>query len=423
MNGTAVLSDKGCNGADITDDDGAVPQYVAYTAADGTQQRCIDYTVIDRDTPRTLTGGWYVTSEKDRNFGQTVTITGDVNLILTDGNELNFSMSAADDAIDATNHDINIYGQSAQSGTLNVTTGGEDVTAIKAGNLNIYGGNVTVSATSGTAAALSGNLALSGPATATLTGDIRGDVTIAPGQAFTDGNGHYYAATQTDAYTLTAAEKTAISGETLTFYCYGEVLKAKEATVNSETNHWTTFYNGTQGYAIDEASTDACAYTATVSGTTITLHRLGKVIPAGKAVIIVSNGATVVMQNSDAAAETDVENKLHGLDAATARTTVLSQYEADAILMLSDKNGHFGFHEVSLTNIPANKAFLALAGSEAKARQFTIVFEDATGISHTEITEITEKPGAWYTLNGVKLNGKPTKSGIYVNNGKKVVIK
>ena len=29
----------------------------------------------------------------------------------------------------------------------------------------------------------------------------------------------------------------------------------------------------------------------------------------------------------------------------------------------------------------------------------------------------------WYTLNGVKLQGIPTQKGIYINNGKKVVIK
>ncbi len=29
----------------------------------------------------------------------------------------------------------------------------------------------------------------------------------------------------------------------------------------------------------------------------------------------------------------------------------------------------------------------------------------------------------WYTLDGCRLNGKPTTSGIYVNNGRKVVIK
>ena len=30
---------------------------------------------------------------------------------------------------------------------------------------------------------------------------------------------------------------------------------------------------------------------------------------------------------------------------------------------------------------------------------------------------------AWYTLDGRKLDGKPTKSGVYIREGKKVVIK
>jgi hypothetical protein len=30
---------------------------------------------------------------------------------------------------------------------------------------------------------------------------------------------------------------------------------------------------------------------------------------------------------------------------------------------------------------------------------------------------------AWYTLDGRKLDGKPTRAGVYINNGKAVVIK
>ena len=29
----------------------------------------------------------------------------------------------------------------------------------------------------------------------------------------------------------------------------------------------------------------------------------------------------------------------------------------------------------------------------------------------------------WYTLDGMKLNAAPTEKGVYINNGKKVVIK
>jgi hypothetical protein len=31
--------------------------------------------------------------------------------------------------------------------------------------------------------------------------------------------------------------------------------------------------------------------------------------------------------------------------------------------------------------------------------------------------------GQWYDLNGRKLDGKPTKKGVYIQNGKKVVVK
>ena len=37
--------------------------------------------------------------------------------------------------------------------------------------------------------------------------------------------------------------------------------------------------------------------------------------------------------------------------------------------------------------------------------------------------KIAERADAWYTINGVKLNGKPNVKGLYINNGRKVVIK
>ena len=67
-----------------------------------------------------------------------------------------------------------------------------------------------------------------------------------------------------------------------------------------------------------------------------------------------------------------------------------------------------------------NKAWLSVNTGEPSAR-ITIVFDDATKITNTNITNITN--GNWYDLNGRKLNGMPTKKGIYMNNGRKVVVK
>ena len=56
--------------------------------------------------------------------------------------------------------------------------------------------------------------------------------------------------------------------------------------------------------------------------------------------------------------------------------------------------------------------------------------EEATGITTTRYIKDPLTQGsdftnsdAWYTLDGRKLSGTPTKSGVYVNNGKKIVIK
>ena len=47
-----------------------------------------------------------------------------------------------------------------------------------------------------------------------------------------------------------------------------------------------------------------------------------------------------------------------------------------------------------------------------------------TIIGHTEITEITEKADAsWYTIDGIRLNSKPSKKGLYIHNGRKTVVK
>ena len=63
-------------------------------------------------------------------------------------------------------------------------------------------------------------------------------------------------------------------------------------------------------------------------------------------------------------------------------------------------------------------------GGVQGARAFVLDFgEDEstpTGIGHTEITE---RAGAWYTLDGRKFDGKPTAKGVYIRGGKKVVIK
>ena len=49
---------------------------------------------------------------------------------------------------------------------------------------------------------------------------------------------------------------------------------------------------------------------------------------------------------------------------------------------------------------------------------------ETTGIGEidTKTGEVTFDSEAWYTIDGIRLDGKPAKSGMYINNGKKVVV-
>ena len=68
-----------------------------------------------------------------------------------------------------------------------------------------------------------------------------------------------------------------------------------------------------------------------------------------------------------------------------------------------------------------NKAWLSINTGEPSARAITLVFDDeTTKIANTNITNITN--GNWYDLNGRKVNA-PSKKGIYIMNGHKVVVK
>ena len=73
--------------------------------------------------------------------------------------------------------------------------------------------------------------------------------------------------------------------------------------------------------------------------------------------------------------------------------------------------------------INAFRAYFDLGSNQA--RSFVLNFGDEeTGIvSTTDFTDDTDRAGAWYSLDGRKLDGQPTKKGLYIHGGRMVVIK
>ena len=82
------------------------------------------------------------------------------------------------------------------------------------------------------------------------------------------------------------------------------------------------------------------------------------------------------------------------------------------------KSGQFYAIANDAAEVPSCKAVMHIAG--ARARVITIDFDEATGI--TGISGNTGISGDLYDLNGRKVTA-PTKKGLYIMNGKKVVVK
>ncbi len=110
-------------------------------------------------------------------------------------------------------------------------------------------------------------------------------------------------------------------------------------------------------------------------------------------------------------------------------------------------NDKYGSHEGpeafyragSSASLGNNKAYLQLLTEKVRptdasfSKSFAIIFEDEFNSINPGITtvidnassneNVNENNAEWYNLNGQKLNGKPSTNGLYIINGKKVVVK
>ena len=87
------------------------------------------------------------------------------------------------------------------------------------------------------------------------------------------------------------------------------------------------------------------------------------------------------------------------------------------------------YYPTAVVNINAFFAYFKLNGITVDelaqgAKSIVMNFGDeTTNISTTNFTNDTNVNSDWYSLDGSRLNGKPTTKGIYIHNGNKVVIK
>ena len=111
-------------------------------------------------------------------------------------------------------------------------------------------------------------------------------------------------------------------------------------------------------------------------------------------------------------------------------TLVAKTVEAKSVLTLGREQeqgtGEIGFWQFTGTKIPAHRVYIdaSLMSNENGANGFTLNFEGGSdGISAANTDAAVKTDNAWYSLQGVRMQGVPAVKGVYINNGKKVVVK
>ena len=184
---------------------------------------------------------------------------------------------------------------------------------------------------------------------------------------------------------------------------------------------WTTYYNGLADVTVSEGTT---IYKAALSGDkkSVTLTQVsGNIVKRGEAVLLKSSGSIKLSSAANGGTGDYTDNALRGVDYATTTSTL----GEGTFYVLGKVGNNFGFHRYTGTTMPAQKAYLLLSSNAAPSLSMTFGDEETTGISPIENGElrIENSTDAWYTLDGRRLSEKPTRRGIYINNGKKVFVK
>ena len=248
----------------------------------------------------------------------------------------------------------------------------------------------------------------------TITG-APGEVTITA--TVTDGTNYTYATT-TATFTIevnTAAITVSAEGFTGTYDGDSHTITV---TV-TEPEGTTVKYGTTEGeYNLDEAPayTDAGEYTIYYQ---VTKENYTTV--ENSAVVSIQKAEASISYETTAVTKTDEDEAFINELTMTGDGTVTYSSDNVEVATVNSETG-----EVTITGI-GNATITATVDDgtnytyATKTAQYTLTVEAATGISNVK-TDAAENAN-WYDLSGRLMNGKPTKAGIYVKNGKKVVIK
>lgn len=215
---------------------------------------------------------------------------------------------------------------------------------------------------------------------------------------------------------------------------YRQIESARHFTVTTTSFNYATLYVDYPVTIPDGA--EVFFATLTESKDAVLLHPIDGIIPAQTAVVVRGEATTPYTFNeTDETSSAVVTGNLlvgYSSDTAITGSTDVGYYAVN----YQASDGIVGFFAPKGASTPngsftavAHKAYLKVEDADA-APSFSLRFDDATSINrdsefpdYSDCSEESNASAPWYTLDGRKLNERPTRRGIYIVNGHKVIIK
>jgi hypothetical protein len=142
-------------------------------------------------------------------------------------------------------------------------------------------------------------------------------------------------------------------------------------------------------------------------------------IPEGIPVLLISNKESIGFKVDDASGHTPITTVQK--DANMLKEVTTSTHFSAKTIYLLYKN-EFVYNMDG--DLAEGKVYLDPTTSTSPAPRLRIKWNAVTGMTELQNNGITESQNdSWYTLDGWKLNRKPTQKGMYLVNGTKVIIK
>lgn len=171
----------------------------------------------------------------------------------------------------------------------------------------------------------------------------------------------------------------------------------------------------------------ASSFAATANNAGVLTMKQTETTPAGEGLMLkgTANETFYVPALFNLTPEALTGNNLKGL----TKITEVETTEGDKTnFILSQQKGVIAWYPLAAKYaLKAHSAYLQLLTNDVftsdGTRAISMEFEDGVTTGFIQIATGEAEDGDWYGIDGIKFNQKPTQRGVYINNGRKVIVK